>query len=200
MDEQKVKLKIVGITAGHANKGYYTLLLKQFNSQSRLPIVIGQFEAQSIALEIEGIRSDRPMSHDLMVDIFKSLGGKLKEVFIRDVKEGVFFATLAFEQNEKILEIDARTSDAIAISVRENTPIFTTQKVMDKAGIILEEENNENEKETGKVKDKEKSPSFSDTVNSLNNEELNHELNQALENEDYLRAAIIRDELKKRSK
>ncbi|MEC8738256.1 MAG: bifunctional nuclease domain-containing protein [Bacteroidota bacterium] len=201
MGDDRVKLKIVGITSGHANKGYYTLLLKQFGTQTKLPIVIGQFEAQSIALEIEGIKSDRPMTHDLIVDIYKSLDAQLEEVFIRDVKEGVFYASLLFKKGDKTIEIDTRTSDAIAISVRENSTIFTTQSVLNKAGILFEENPSIGEnQEIQEEKETSRELTFSDTVGSMDLEELNQELRKAIEAEDYLKAAIIRDELKRRNK
>ncbi len=195
---KKVELDIYGIAPSQI-KGSYSLILSEVNGERKLPIIVGQFEAQAIAIPLEGINTERPLTHDLFVLFGKKLNFTISEVFIHLLKEGVFYATLVCENTDEKINIDCRTSDAIAIAVRYNCPIFTTEDILEQAGIVLDDnddiekpgrDNNEppasNEKNlTNKYKDK-----------SI--DELEDLLDEALRNEDYLKAAQIRDEIDKR--
>ncbi len=193
----KVELDIYGIAPSQI-KGSYSLILSEVSGDRKLPIIVGQFEAQAIAIPLEGINTDRPLTHDLFVLFGKKLNFTITEVFIHLLKEGVFYATLQCENAEETIKIDCRTSDAIAIAVRYNCPIFTTEDILEQAGIVLEE--NELEKPG---RDNNEPPAANEK--SINNkykdktiEELEDMLDEALRNEDYLKAAQIRDEIDKR--
>lgn len=194
----RVELDIYGIAPSQI-KGSYSLILSETNGDRKLPIIVGQFEAQAIAIPLEGINTERPLTHDLFVVLGKKLNFTVSEVFIHQLKEGVFYASLICETMEEKITIDCRTSDAIAIAVRYNCPIFTTEDIMDQAGIVLEE--SELEKPG---RDKSDEPPVGSEKNLVNKykgktiEELEQMLDEALRQEDYLKAAQIRDEIDKR--
>ena len=156
------------------------------NGNRRLPIIIGAFEAQSIALEMEGIKPPRPLTHDLMKSIIDSLGSDLVEITISELRDGTFYAKISVDSQE----IDARPSDAIALAVRYGSPIFVSDKVMDEAGFLPEEEE---QKETSSPS----SPSKSKAPKLTKLEALRAQLKEAIEREDYERAAQLRDEIRK---
>jgi bifunctional DNase/RNase len=197
---EKIELNIAGLTSGHSQRNSYTLILGEENGELKLPIVIGSYEAQSIALVIEGLTPQRPLTHDLMFDTFTKYSIELKEVIIDQLKEGVFYAKLVTEQNGEQHVIDSRTSDAIAMALRAKCPIYTYKNIMDNAGIIYDAEEEadmddpERSKQTFEPKQKEVN-----SLNSLSLVDLNTELDKAIQIEDYDRAAMLRDEIKKRS-
>ena len=197
---EKIELNIVGLTSGHSQRNSYTLILGEENGELKLPIVIGSYEAQSIALVIEGLTPQRPLTHDLMFDTFTNYSIELKEVIIDQLKEGVFYAKLVTEQNGEQYVIDSRTSDAIAMALRAKCPIYTYKTIMDNAGIIYDADDEadmddaERSKQTFEPKQKEVN-----SLNSLSLVDLNKELDKAIQIEDYDRAAMLRDEIKKRS-
>ncbi|HAV24728.1 MAG: bifunctional DNase/RNase [Bacteroidia bacterium] len=197
---EKIELNIVGLTSGHSQRNSYTLILGEENGELKLPIVIGSYEAQSIALVIEGLTPQRPLTHDLMFDTFTKYSIELKEVIIDQLKEGVFYAKLVTEQNGEQHVIDSRTSDAIAMALRAKCPIYTYKNIMDNAGIIYDADDEadmddaERSKQTFEPKQKEVN-----SLNSLSLVDLNKELDKAIQIEDYDRAAMLRDEIKKRS-
>ncbi|MEJ6787846.1 MAG: bifunctional nuclease domain-containing protein [Bacteroidia bacterium] len=197
---EKIELNIVGLTSGHSQRNSYTLILGEENGELKLPIVIGSYEAQSIALVIEGLTPQRPLTHDLMFDTFTNYSIELKEVIIDQLKEGVFYAKLVTEQNGEQHVIDSRTSDAIAMALRAKCPIYTYKTIMDNAGIIYDADDEadmddaERSKQTFEPKQKEVN-----SLNSLSLVDLNKELDKAIQIEDYDRAAMLRDEIKKRS-
>jgi bifunctional DNase/RNase len=197
---EKIELNIVGLTSGHSQRNSYTLILGEENGELKLPIVIGSYEAQSIALVIEGLTPQRPLTHDLMFDTFTNYSIELKEVIIDQLKEGVFYAKLVTEQNGEQHVIDSRTSDAIAMALRAKCPIYTYKTIMDNAGIIYDADDEadmddaERSKQTFEPKQKEVN-----NLNSLSLVDLNKELDKAIQIEDYDRAAMLRDEIKKRS-
>ncbi|MEK6566855.1 MAG: bifunctional nuclease domain-containing protein, partial [Bacteroidota bacterium] len=168
----------------------YALILKEVNGARRLPIIIGAFEAQSIALEMEGIKPPRPLTHDLMKSIIDVLGGGLNDVFISELRDGTFYAKLSVDSQE----IDSRPSDAIALAVRFGVPIFVSDKVMEEAGFVPESEDadkiappaagGEGEKEKPKQK-----------LSKM--EQLQHQLTEAIAKEEYEKAAKLRDEIQK---
>jgi uncharacterized protein len=188
----RIRLNIFGLSSGQSN-GSYTLILSEENGKRKLPIIIGGFEAQAIAIEIEKIVPFRPMTHDLFISFCKIFNINVTEIEIYNLIEGVFHAKLACEKDGEIYEIDARTSDAIALGVRFKCPIFTFEDIMETAGVIFNDDIDvEEELEPPKPKGVDYSAQTLDKLNLL--------LEEALKNEDYIKAAIIRDEIKKRKK
>jgi len=194
---KKIKLDIVGLSYSQTQSGAYALVLGEINGRRRLPIIIGAFEAQAIAIEIEKMTPSRPLTHDL----FKSLAGSyninIQEVIIYNLVDGIFFAKLICSDGKKISEIDARTSDAIALAVRFDCPIYTYEFILATAGIVIEGnefvflENIESTTE-------EKASSTPINFRSLSEDELKVKLKDALADEAYEKAAKIRDELSRR--
>jgi len=184
----KVQVDILGLSTSPASGGAYALILKEVSGNRRLPIIIGAFEAQSIALEMEGIKPPRPLTHDLMKTIIDRLGVSLSEVTVSELKDGTFYAKLSLDSQE----IDSRPSDAIALAVRYGVPIYVSEKVMDEASFVPESEGEEGERLPPPVKEK-KAP----TPKLSKLEALHLDLKDAIEKEDYERAARIRDEIRK---
>jgi len=190
---EKVDLRFLRITYSHTHAGAYALILTEVEGDRRLPIIIGGVEAQAIAIQVENIKPARPLTHDLFKNLSDSLGVKLKEVIINDLVEGIFHAKLVLVQKGKEVEIDARSSDAIALALRFDCPIYTYEFILGAAGLKVEEgEESEGAEETGVIKS-EKKPSAASTM-----EELRNMLEEALDNEDYERASKLRDEIKRR--
>lgn len=194
----QVELEILGLSNSQAQTGSFALILGEVNGNRRLPIIIGMFEAQAIAIEIEKIRPNRPMTHDLFRSLAEAFDISVREVIISDLREGVFYAQLVCERDGQTEVIDARPSDAIAIAIRFNAPIYAEESVMDEAGIVIntEEETQgmEEEVEAGR-----RPESFEEQLKHLPTDQLQKMLEEALEQEDYERAAKIRDELNRRN-
>ena len=192
MASDKIKLEILGLSSSQSQSGSFALVLGEQEGNRRLPIIIGMFEAQAIAIEIEKIVPNRPMTHDLFKAFSYNFDISIKEVYISDLKEGVFFAKILCEHNGKTFEIDSRPSDAIAIGLRFSVDFYTNEKILSEAGIVLADEY---EEELAEVEKPEKVVSMEDMpINEL--EKL---LSEALEKEDYEKAARIRDMLNKRN-
>jgi bifunctional DNase/RNase len=187
--EDRIQVDIVGLSSSQSSGGAYALILKEVNGSRRLPILIGAFEAQSIALEMEGIKPPRPLTHDLMKNILDLLGGELVDVCINELRDGTFFARLNLEAQE----IDSRPSDAIALAVRYGAPIYVAEKVMAEASFISEGE--ESEKITPANLKSDQNESAKPPLTQL--EQLEKQLNEAIAKEDYEKAAHLRDEIKK---
>ncbi|MEI8116547.1 MAG: bifunctional nuclease family protein [Flavobacteriia bacterium] len=194
---QKVKLEITGIAYSQTQSGSYVLTLLEVAGKRKLPIVIGGFEAQAIAVELEKMTPSRPLTHDLFKSFCKSFGVTVKEILIYKFHEGVFYSKLICERDGQQTEIDSRTSDAIAIGVRFNAPIFTLGQILDEVGGA---ENDTNEA-FDFDEDEEQDHVLSSQGNEwkdVNSEELSNKLMEAIENEDYELASKIRDEIKQR--
>jgi bifunctional DNase/RNase len=194
---KKIKLDIVGLSYSQTQSGAYALVLGEINGRRRLPIIIGAFEAQAIAIEIEKMTPSRPLTHDL----FKSLAGSyninIQEIIIYNLVDGIFFAKLICSDGKKTSEIDARTSDAIALAVRFDCPIYTYEFILATAGIVIEG----NEfvfLENIEAPAEEKAVSATINFSSLTEVELKEKLKDALADEAYEKAAKIRDELSRR--
>ena len=189
---KKIKLEILGLSSSvDTQTGSFALVLKENNGDRRLPIIIGMFEAQSIAMEIEKIIPNRPMTHDLFKSISKKLNFSVTEIIITDIKDGVFFAKINMSDSKKKISVDSRPSDAIAIAIRFKAEIYATDKVLNNAGIIFDEVNVDKKvkESTKKVK----------TLKDMTVKELNDSLNLSISEENYEFAARIRDEMKKRN-
>ena len=198
----KVKIEVLGLSTGQAQSGSFALVLGEYEGKRRLPIIIGMFEAQAIAIEIENITPNRPMTHDLFKSFADHFDFQVREILISDLKEGVFFAKLVCDKNGKSVEIDSRPSDAIAIGLRFGIDIFTTEQILNEAAVVISEDVEEDEmdllkktKKTGKAGEYEPASNLGD----FSTEKLNGLLEKALENEDYERAAALRDELNRRN-
>ena len=190
---EKILLNIRAIATSEMQANSFVIVMKEENGHRQLPVVIGAFEAQAIAVAIEGISQKRPLTHDLFYNFLKKLGANLTEVIISDLKEGVFYATIYCKSPAgNTLKIDARTSDAIALAVRFKCPIYTYPYIMDEAGIIFEPMS-----EKGIVKAKPSSPKKK-SLSTVSTERLQELLEKALAKEDYERAAEIRDEMNRR--
>ncbi len=194
---KKIKLDIVGLSYSQTQSGAYALVLGEVNGRRRLPIIIGGFEAQAIAIEIEKMTPSRPLTHDLFKSFAQSFSIQIEEVIIYNLVDGIFYAKLICNDGKKSVEIDARTSDAIALAVRFECPIHTYEFILATAGIMIEG-NDFVFLENIETPAEEKSPSAPGSYASLTDEELKEKLQQALADEAYEKAASIRDELSKR--
>ena len=195
---QKVRLEISGIAYSQTQSGSYVLTLSEAAGNRKLPIVIGGFEAQAIAVELEKMIPNRPLTHDLIKSFCVSFEVVIKEVLIYKFVEGVFYAKLICEKDGVLTEIDSRTSDAIAVGVRFNSPIYTFSNVLDDAGITRDQEDAfENDSLIGQDDTLELEVETSYSSSSM--KELEKQLQEALENEDYELASKLRDEIKKRN-
>ncbi|MBK6527808.1 MAG: bifunctional nuclease family protein [Crocinitomicaceae bacterium] len=195
---EKIELKIVGLSYSQTQSGAYALVLSERNGTRRLPIIIGGFEAQSIAIELEKMKPSRPLTHDLFKAFSDSFGIEVKEVVIYNLVEGVFYSKLICEQNGDSIEIDARTSDAIAIGLRCGSPVYTFEHILSSAGIQLEDELVA-DKEIGTEEEESVAANKGTELGALTSEELEALLKEAIEAEDYEKASQIRDEIKKRN-
>ncbi len=192
---EKVRLEIVGLSYSKTQSGAYALVLGEVGGKRSLPIIIGGFEAQAIAIELEKMTPSRPLTHDLFKSFATSFDIKVKEVVIYNLNEGIFYAKLICEREGQISEIDARTSDAIALGVRFKCPFYTFENILASAGIAMDEND-----ELIADSDDEQPESFAgNQLDNLSIEELEEELRIAVENEDYERASHLRDEITRRS-
>jgi bifunctional DNase/RNase len=195
---KKIKLDIVGLSYSQTQSGAYALVLGEVGGRRRLPIIIGSFEAQAIAIEIEKMTPSRPLTHDLFKSFADAYNIMVQEVIIYNLVDGIFYSKLICSDGKKTMEIDARTSDAIAVAVRFDCPIYTYEFILSSAGIVIEGNDFvylENITETTE----EINPATSASgFNSLSTEELKTKLQEALTEESYEKAAKIRDELNRR--
>lgn len=198
----KIKLEILGLSSSQSQSGSFALVLGETSGSRRLPIIIGMFEAQAIAIEIEKIIPNRPMTHDLFKSFAHSFNFTVQEILISDLKEGVFFAKIVCSDGVKSTEIDARPSDAIAIGLRFNVPIYTYEAVLSEAGIVLTDETEEKvgemQQESTK-REKKKDVPLVEQLKDMPTDKLQSLLNDALAKEEYEKAAKIRDEINKRN-
>ncbi len=200
MGSTKIKLDILGLSYSQTQTGAYALVLGEVDGKRRLPIIIGNFEAQAIAIELEQMKPSRPLTHDLFKSFAEAYNAKVSEVLIYKLEEGIFFANLICERDGSQFEIDARTSDAIALAVRFNCPIYTYESILSSAGIVLEEDDDDSLKQTSEKGSSSIEVKSSDegTLSNMSVKELNAELEKALNKENYERATEIRDEIKRR--
>lgn len=191
---EKVQVDILGLSTSPSSAGAYALILKETNGKRKLPIIIGAFEAQSIALELEGMKPPRPLTHDLMKNIIDTFAVSLNEVFINELRDGTFYAKLSVEGVSDTQEIDSRPSDAIALAVRYGVPIFVEEQVLQEAGVLSDDEESAGEEGEEAEKTQEPQPVKQFTTKL---EQLQSSLKEAIEKEEYEKAAKIRDEIRK---
>jgi bifunctional DNase/RNase len=187
---EKVQVDILGLSTSPSSAGAYALILKETNGKRKLPIIIGAFEAQSIALELEGMKPPRPLTHDLMRNIIDTFAVSLNEVCINELRDGTFYAKLTIEGLSETQEIDSRPSDAIALAVRYGAPIFVGEEVLNEAGVVSEDEDDVVEDAV-----KEEATEIKKPLSKL--EQLQSSLKEAIEKEDYEKAAKLRDDIRK---
>jgi len=191
---ERVLVDILGLSTNPASGGAYALILREVQGNRRLPIIIGQAEAQSIALEMEGIKPPRPLTHDLMKNIIAAFGGELSDVVIDDLRDGTFFAKLNIDNQQ----IDSRPSDAIALAVRYGVQIYVASAVMDEASFVPEEEEEDQPPAAARQeKQKPRSKSQAPTTKQDRLEQLHQQLREAIEKENYEKAAHVRDEIRR---
>ena len=195
----KIQLEIAGLTTGHTSKNSsYTLILMEKDGDRRIPVVIGAFEAQAIALVLENIQPQRPLTHDLIKNIAGEFDIEVIEVYISNLVEGVFYAKIKCLKDDIIHEIDARTSDAIALAVRFNCPIYTNKTIIDTAGITIEDEEQAAPEQADSDEDILSHIGESTAYSTMEIVELEALLAEAIQQEDYHRAALLRDEINRR--
>jgi bifunctional DNase/RNase len=194
---KRVKLKVLGISYSQTQSGAYALVLIEDGGERRIPIIIGGFEAQAIVIKLENLDPPRPLTHDLFKSFADQFNITIAEVMIYKLEEGVFFSRLVCNNGEKEFTIDSRTSDAVALALRFNCPIYINESILEKAGITISAADTGQRPEGANEKVVEKDIT---TYNSYPEEELYKMIDEAIKTEDYERAAAIRDELEKRKK
>jgi bifunctional DNase/RNase len=196
---KKIELEIVALSHSITQTHSYAVVLGEVNGLRRLPIVIGGFEAQAIAVALEKMQPSRPLTHDLMKNFMNAFGVELNEIIINDLQEGIFFSKLICSTENDTVEIDSRTSDALALAVRFGCPIYTFENILESAGIMMEETAGKKKKsQVGEPVEDVRTGS--EDLKTMSIEELNTLLNEVLESEDYIRAIAIRDEINSRKK
>lgn len=204
----KIKLNVLGISYSQTQSGAYALVLSEEEGNRRIPIIVGGFEAQAIAIELEGLAPPRPLTHDLFKNFSETYGIRILEVNISKLEDGVFFASILCDNGDRQVTLDARTSDAIALALRFKCPIFTTDEIMEKAGIVLDFEKGSSleqtdipeEQEIEAPAEKPKKRTILPNLSESSMEDLRSLLAEAVSKEDYEQASEIRDEINRRSK
>jgi uncharacterized protein len=192
-DMKKIELEIVALSHSITQTHSYAVVLGEVNGLRRLPIVIGGFEAQAIAVALERMSPSRPLTHDLMKNFMMAFNVELHEVVINDLQEGIFYSKLVCSSANDTVEIDSRTSDALALAVRFGCPVYTYDSILDQAGILMEDDDKKK-----KVQALSPEPAGGDDLKNMSLEELDALLTEVLDHEDYIRAIAIRDEIKER--
>jgi uncharacterized protein len=195
---KKIRLNILGLSVSQTQSGAYALVLTEDGGDRRIPIIIGPVEAQAIAIQLEGLKPPRPLTHDLIKNLAQAFDIAILEVVIYKLEEGIFYSELLCEMGGKEVKIDSRTSDAVALALRFRCPIYTTEDILHKAGIVLETDDEDSPVRSRTDETRESSP-----VTSYENytiAELDELLDSAIHNEDYEKASIIRDEISRRKK
>lgn len=193
----KIKLKVLGISYSQTQSGAYALILAEEDGEKRIPIIIGGFEAQAIAIELEGLKPPRPLTHDLFINFADAYNINILDVTVNRLEEGIFYSEITCDNGNSRIKIDARTSDSIALALRFKCPIYTTREVMEKAGIELDPEQSAEKSGMGgepKISRKEQKEKYA----NKSIEELTKLLEEAIQKENYELASEIRDEIKQR--
>ncbi|MBL0144549.1 MAG: bifunctional nuclease family protein [Chitinophagaceae bacterium] len=194
---KRIELEIVALSHSITQTHSYAVVLGEVNGLRRIPIVIGGFEAQAIAVALERMNPSRPLTHDLMKNFMMAFNVELHEVVINDLQEGIFYSQLVCSSANDTVEIDSRTSDALALAVRFGCPIYTYDNILEQAGVLMEDDGKKKKEVAASITSEEGS---ADNLKTMSLEELNILLNDVLEHEDYIKAIAIRDEIKSRGK
>lgn len=194
----RIRLKVLGISYSQIQTGAYALILAQADGPIRIPVVIGSTEAQSIALKIEGITPPRPMTHDLFMSFAHAFGVKLTEVFIYKFEDGIFSSELTFSDGERQVVLDSRTSDAIAIAMRTKAPIYTTRAILDETGFVMEEQHTDSDDTATEPSADGDTPDNEPRLENYAIEELERTLARHIRNEQYEQAARVSEILKRK--
>jgi bifunctional DNase/RNase len=197
---RKIELEIVALSHSITQTHSYAVVLGEVNGLRRLPIVIGGFEAQAIAVALEKMQPSRPLTHDLMKNFMSAFNIELHEIIISDLQEGIFYSKLVCSSDNDTIEIDSRTSDALALAVRFGCPVYTYEHILESAGIMMEDTGSSKRRRGGEEEHTVSSTGGKDDLKSMSVEDLETLLNEVLEQEDYIRAIAIRDELNSRRK
>ncbi len=193
---KKIELEIVALSHSITQTHSYAVVLGETNGLRRLPIVIGGFEAQAIAVALERMQPSRPLTHDLMKNFMTAFNVELQEIVISDLQEGIFYSKLVCSSEHDTVEIDSRTSDALALAVRFGCPIYTYEHILESAGILMDDSSEKKKK--GEPVGIQETGGTTEDLSNMSMEELQTLLNDVLEHEDYIRAISIRDEINKR--
>jgi len=196
---EKIKLEIIGLSYSQTQSGAYALILGEEEGKRRLPIIIGGFEAQAIAIELESMTPSRPLTHDLFKTFTDNYEVNVTEIIIYNLVEGIFFAKILCEKDGKTIEIDSRTSDAVALAVRYSCPIYTYEFILNSTGIVIDDDLISQEISNPDMEIEEIMKEENEDLNIVGLETLKKELDLAILNEDYERASKLRDEIAKRS-
>lgn len=197
---KKIELEIVALSHSITQTHSYAVVLGEVNGVRRLPIVIGGFEAQAIAVALEKMNPSRPLTHDLMKNFLNAFSIDLHEIIICDLQEGIFYSKLVCSSENDTIEIDSRTSDALALAVRFGCPIYTYENILESAGILMEDTSGKKKKSKQEVMVEEQGNTGNEDLKTMSIEELDTLLNDVLESEDYIRAIAIRDEINSRKR
>ncbi|NPA67588.1 MAG: hypothetical protein GXO50_03155 [Chlorobi bacterium] len=189
---KKIKIKVAGLSYSQTRSGAYALILEEKNGHRRLPVIIGTAEAQSIAIQLENLKPYRPLTHDLFVSMANSFHIEVIEVNIIKLEEGIFYSEIVCKKEHAVIKIDSRTSDAVAIALRFNAPVYVTEEIMNKAAMTFDDETQTNKPE------QEPQTTENNQLKNLSIKELEKKMKEAVKNEEYELASIIRDEIKKR--
>jgi len=197
---KKIELEIVALSHSITQTHSYAVVLGEVNGLRRLPIVIGGFEAQAIAVALEKMQPSRPLTHDLMKNFMTAFNIDLHEIIISDLQEGIFYSKLVCSSDNDTIEIDSRTSDALALAVRFGCSVFTYEHILESAGILMEDTGSTGSKKSKVTTTSSEESTGKEDLKSMTMEDLNVLLNDVLDQEDYIRAVAIRDEINKRKK
>ncbi|HZH00208.1 MAG TPA: bifunctional nuclease family protein [Flavisolibacter sp.] len=197
---KKIELEIVALSHSITQTHSYAVVLGEVNGLRRLPIVIGGFEAQAIAVALEKMQPSRPLTHDLMKNFMSAFNIDLHEIIISDLQEGIFYSKLVCSSENDTIEIDSRTSDALALAVRFGCPVYTYEHILESAGILMEDTGATGKRKKASIEEQTTTGGANDDLKSLSVEDLETLLNDVLEQEDYIRAIAIRDEINSRNR
>lgn len=197
MSNKKIELEIVALSHSITQTHSYAVVLGEVNGLRRLPIVIGGFEAQAIAVALERMQPSRPLTHDLIKNFMHAYNVELMEIVINDLQEGIFYSRLVCINEHDTVEIDSRTSDALALAVRFGCPIYTFENILESAGLMIDDDTKKKKNTEIPVEEIVSSSGYAELA-ALNVEQLQNLLNEVLEQEDYLKAIAIRDEINRR--
>jgi bifunctional DNase/RNase len=197
MQNNLIRLKVIGISYSQTQSGAYALILAEENGERRVPIIIGGFEAQAIVIKLENLEPPRPLTHDLFKSFAEACGVTVEQVLINKLREGIFYSEIVCTDGERRFQIDSRTSDAVALALRFECPIFIDSQILNEAGIVMSATTEEEQKQ-GAVTPQKKSPPATSEYGEFTADELKDMLTDAINREDYEQAAAIRDEMARR--